>query len=85
VGEILLNSMDADGTRAGFDLRMIEAVRKAVDVPVIASGGAGEVEHFLPAVRAGADAVLAATVFHFGHFRIKDVKDSLRVAGVEVR
>ena len=67
VGEILLNSMDADGTRAGFDLKMIAAVRAAVDVPVIASGGAGAVEHFAPAVRAGADAVLAASVFHFGH------------------
>jgi Imidazoleglycerol-phosphate synthase len=85
VGEILLNSMDADGTRAGFDLAMIAAVRKAVDVPVIASGGAGAVEHFAPAVKAGADAVLAATVFHFGHFRIKDVKESLRAADVEVR
>jgi len=85
VGEILLNSMDADGTRAGFDLKMIAAVRAAVDVPVIASGGAGAVEHFVPAVRAGADAVLAATVFHFGHFRIGDVKDALREAMVEVR
>ncbi|MDN5933471.1 MAG: imidazole glycerol phosphate synthase subunit HisF [Pseudonocardia sp.] len=85
VGEILLNSMDADGTRAGFDLRMIEAVRARVDVPVIASGGAGEVGHFVPAVRAGADAVLAATVFHFGHFRIGDVKQALKEAEVEVR
>src|ERR1700712_241831 len=85
VGEILLNSMDADGTRAGFDLRMIAAVRAAVDVPVIASGGAGRVEDFAPAVRAGADAVLAATVFHFGHFRIGDVKASLRAADVPVR
>ena len=66
MGEILLNSMDADGTRAGFDLKMIAAVRAAVDVPVIASGGAGAVEHFAPAVAAGADAVLAASVFHFG-------------------
>ena len=85
VGEILLNSMDADGTREGFDLRMIAAVRAAVDVPVIASGGAGKVEDFAPAVAAGADAVLAATVFHFGHFRIADVKASLRAAEVEVR
>ena len=85
VGEILLNSMDADGTRAGFDLRMIEAVRKVVDVPVIASGGAGELEHFAPAVAAGADAVLAASVFHFGHLRIGEVKDTLRRARVEVR
>ncbi len=85
VGEILLNSMDADGTRAGFDLAMIAAVRARVGVPVIASGGAGAVEHFVPAVRAGADAVLAATVFHFGHFRIGDVKRALKEALVEVR
>ncbi|ALE74043.1 imidazole glycerol phosphate synthase [Pseudonocardia sp. EC080625-04] len=85
VGEILLNSMDADGTRAGFDLEMIEAVRKVVDVPVIASGGAGAVEHFTPAVRAGADAVLAASVFHFGQLRIGEVKDAMRDGGVEVR
>jgi cyclase len=85
VGEILLNSMDADGTRAGFDLKMIAAVRAAVDVPVIASGGAGAVEHFAPAVRAGADAVLAASVFHFGTLRIGQVKDALRAENVEVR
>jgi cyclase len=85
VGEILLNSMDADGTRAGFDLEMIAAVRAAVDVPVIASGGAGAVEHFAPAVRAGADAVLAASVFHFGTLRIGQVKDALRADDVEVR
>lgn len=85
VGEILLNSMDADGTRAGFDLDMIAAVRRVVDVPVIASGGAGAVDHFLPAVRAGADAVLAASVFHFGMFRINDVKHALRDAELEVR
>ncbi|HEY3896853.1 MAG TPA: imidazole glycerol phosphate synthase subunit HisF [Pseudonocardiaceae bacterium] len=85
VGEILLNSIDADGTKAGFDLEMISAVRAAVTVPVIASGGAGEVEHFPPAVRAGADAVLAASVFHFGQLRIGEVKDGLREAGVTVR
>jgi imidazole glycerol-phosphate synthase subunit HisF len=85
VGEILLNSMDADGTRAGFDLRMIEAVRKVVDVPVIASGGAGALEHFAPAVQAGADAVLAASVFHFGQLRIGEVKDALRSAAMVVR
>ncbi|MDQ6936794.1 MAG: imidazole glycerol phosphate synthase subunit HisF [Actinomycetota bacterium] len=84
-GEILLNSMDADGTRAGFDLELIEAVRGAVDVPLIASGGAGAVDHFLPAVRAGADAVLAASVFHFGEFTVGDVKQALRTGGVEVR
>ncbi|ODU00349.1 MAG: imidazole glycerol phosphate synthase subunit HisF [Pseudonocardia sp. SCN 72-86] len=85
VGEILLNSMDADGTRAGFDIEMIEQVRKVVDVPVIASGGAGKVDDFLPAVRAGADAVLAASVFHFGTLRISEVKDGLRAGAVEVR
>jgi cyclase len=85
VGEILLNSMDADGTQAGFDLEMIKAVRAVVDVPVIASGGAGAVAHFPPAIGAGADAVLAASVFHFGQLRIKDVKDGLRAAHVEVR
>jgi cyclase len=85
VGEILLNSMDADGTKAGFDLELITLVRAAVDVPLIASGGAGAVEHFPPAVEAGADAVLAASVFHFGQLRIGEVKDALRRAGVEVR
>ncbi|MFO7192612.1 MAG: HisA/HisF-related TIM barrel protein, partial [Thermocrispum agreste] len=85
VGEILLNSMDADGTKAGFDLELIRKVRAAVRVPVIASGGAGELEHFPPAVHAGADAVLAASVFHFGHLSIPDVKKTLRVAGIEVR
>src|SRR6201995_3830885 len=85
VGEILLNSMDADGTKAGFDLDMLRAVRAAVTVPVIASGGAGAVEHFAPAVEAGADAVLAASVFHFGTLTISEVKDPLRAAGHEVR
>ncbi|ASU59609.1 MULTISPECIES: imidazole glycerol phosphate synthase subunit HisF [Nocardiopsis] len=84
-GEILLNSMDADGTRSGFDLELIRAVRSRVEVPLIASGGAGAVEHFAPAVAAGADAVLAATVFHFGQFTIADVKKSLREAGHPVR
>jgi len=85
VGEILLNSMDADGTKAGFDLELIRAVRAAVSVPVIASGGAGELAHFPPAVEAGADAVLAASVFHFGELRIAEVKDALRAAGQPVR
>jgi imidazole glycerol-phosphate synthase subunit HisF len=85
VGEILLNSMDADGTKAGFDLELIRAVRAVVDVPVIASGGAGELAHFAPAVGAGADAVLAASVFHFGQLRIAEVKDALRAAGYPVR
>ena len=85
VGEILLNSMDADGTKAGFDLLMIAAVRAAVSVPVIASGGAGAVEHFAPAVHAGADAVLAASVFHFGELTIPQVKDAMRADGIVVR
>ncbi len=84
-GEILLNSMDADGTRAGYDLAMIEAVRAAVTVPVIASGGAGALADFAPAVAAGADAVLAASVFHFGQFRIPEVKQSLAAAGITIR
>ena len=84
-GEILLNSMDADGTKAGFDLELIEAVRAVVDIPVIASGGAGAVGHFPPAVAAGADAVLAASVFHFGDLTIGEVKESLRAAGNAVR
>jgi cyclase len=85
VGEILLNSMDADGTRNGFDLEMLRAVRSVVRVPVIASGGAGALEHFAPAVDAGADAVLAASVFHFGDLSISDVKESIRAAGHQVR
>ena len=85
VGEVLLNSMDADGTRTGFDLELLAAVRAAVHVPVIASGGAGAVEHFAPAARAGADAVLAASVFHFGQLTIGQVKDGLRVEGFPVR
>ncbi|MDN5790695.1 MAG: imidazole glycerol phosphate synthase subunit HisF [Micrococcales bacterium] len=84
-GEILLNSMDADGTRDGFDLELIALVRAAVSVPVIASGGAGRLEHFAPAVAAGADAVLAASVFHFGELTIGQVKDALRAAGAIVR
>jgi cyclase len=84
-GEILLNSMDADGTKNGFDLEMLRDVRAAVGVPVIASGGAGAVEHFPPAVEAGADAVLAASVFHFGELTISQVKESLRAAGRPVR
>ncbi len=85
VGEVLLNSMDADGTLAGFDLDLIRAVRREVAVPVIASGGAGDVAHFAPAVEAGADAVLAASVFHFGKMRIGEVKAALAGAGVPVR
>lgn len=84
-GEILLNAMDADGTTDGFDLELIRAVRREVSIPVIASGGAGAVEHFAPAVDAGADAVLAATVFHFGTLSIRDVKTGLSTAGHPVR
>lgn len=84
-GEILLNSMDADGTKDGYDTEMIAAVRKHVTVPVIASGGAGGLAHFPPAIAAGADAVLAASVFHFGDLRISQVKDTLREAGHPVR
>jgi len=84
-GEILLNAMDADGTQDGFDLDLIRAVRAEVTIPVIASGGAGRVEHFAPAVDAGADAVLAATVFHFGTLRIADVKSALAASGHPVR
>jgi cyclase len=85
VGEILLNSMDADGTTAGYDAAMIEAVRAAVSVPVIASGGAGSVGDFAPAVAAGADAVLAASVFHFGTLSIGEVKSALVESGYDVR
>ncbi len=84
-GEILLNSMDADGTRNGYDTAMISALRAHVSVPVVASGGAGALGHFAPAVTAGADAVLAASVFHFGDLRIGDVKHALRTAGHPVR
>lgn len=84
-GEVLLNSMDADGTTDGFDLEMIRAVREVVDVPLIASGGAGTVQHFVDAARAGADAVLAASVFHYGTLTIGQVKDGLRQAGITVR
>jgi cyclase len=84
-GEILLNSMDADGTMAGFDLELIAAVRAVASVPIIASGGAGTASDFAPAVDAGADAVLAASVFHFGRLRIGDVKAALRAAGQPVR
>lgn len=84
-GEILLNSMDRDGTKDGFDLELISLVRAAVTVPVIASGGAGALAHFPPAVAAGADAVLAASVFHFGELAIGDVKKELAGAGYPVR
>jgi cyclase len=85
VGEILLNSMDADGTRDGYDIELLTAVRRVVTVPVIASGGAGRLEDFAPAVQAGADAVLAASVFHFGALTVGQVKAALREAGHPVR
>jgi cyclase len=84
-GEILLNAMDADGTEGGFDVELVRLVRSAVTVPLVASGGAGRVEHFPPAVQAGADAVLAASVFHFGTLRIAEVKAALAAAGLPVR
>lgn len=85
VGEILLNSMDGDGTKAGFDIELIEKVRAAVSIPVIASGGAGQADHFPPAVEAGANAVLAASIFHFGEVSIAEVKKAMADAGQEVR
>jgi cyclase len=84
-GEILLNSMDADGTKAGYDLPLIELVRANVSIPIIASGGAGKLADFAPAVEAGADAVLAASVLHFGELGIADIKRSLTEAGCVVR
>ncbi|MFJ4219244.1 imidazole glycerol phosphate synthase subunit HisF [Curtobacterium luteum] len=84
-GELLVNSIDADGTKNGFDLELVAAVRAVASVPVIASGGAGHLDHFAPAVDAGADAVLAASVFHRGEMTIGDVKSALRAAGHLVR
>ncbi len=84
-GEILLNSMDGDGTKAGFDLELITKVREAVSIPIIASGGAGRPDHFPPAINAGADAVRAAAIFHFGEVVVEEVKTSLAQAGYEVR
>ncbi|MFW0179172.1 imidazole glycerol phosphate synthase subunit HisF [Rothia sp. P7208] len=85
VGEILLNSIDADGTKTGFDIPMIQAVRSVTKLPLIASGGAGAPEHFPPAIEAGANAVLAASIFHFGEVSIAEVKDAIRDAGYDVR
>lgn len=84
-GELLVNSMDADGTKEGFDLELIRLVRAEAQVPLIASGGAGKLDDFAPAVDAGADAVLAASVFHHGLLGIREVKDALAQAGVTVR
>ncbi len=84
-GELLVNSIDADGTKGGFDLELVGLMRELSSVPVIASGGAGEARDFAPAIRAGADAVLAASVFHTGHLTIGEVKDALAADGIEVR
>ncbi|CAI9385885.1 imidazole glycerol phosphate synthase subunit HisF [Microbacterium sp. T2.11-28] len=84
-GELLVNSIDADGTKDGFDLELVALMRELSSVPVIASGGAGAAEHFAPAIEAGADAVLAASVFHSGQLTIGDVKGALRAEGIEVR
>lgn len=84
-GELLVNSIDADGTRDGFDLELVRLMRDVSSVPVIASGGAGALDDFAPAVAAGADAVLAASVFHSGELRVDQVKDALRAEGVAVR
>ena len=84
-GEILLTSMDRDGTEDGYDLELTSAVAEAVGVPVIASGGAGELHHLVEAVQAGADAVLAASIFHYGRFRVREAKEALAAAGVDVR
>ncbi len=84
-GELLVNSIDADGTKSGFDLELIAAIRAVSSVPVIASGGAGDRSHFAPAVQAGADAVLAASVFHNGELTVSEVKESLAHSGILVR
>lgn len=84
-GEVLLNSMDSDGTKDGYDLELIKAARSAISIPVIASGGAGNLTDFVPAIEAGADAVLAASVFHFGELTISEVKDEIRSHGYPVR
>jgi cyclase len=84
-GELLVNSIDADGTKQGYDLELVAAVRELSSVPVIASGGAGALADFAPAVAAGADAVLAASVFHNGELTVADVKTALSAAGLAVR
>jgi cyclase len=84
-GELLVNSIDADGMKTGFDLELIAAMREVSSVPIIGSGGAGAREHFAPAVQAGADAVLAASVFHNGEMTVGDVKEALAASGIAVR
>jgi cyclase len=84
-GELLINSMDADGTRAGFDLELITKIREISSVPIIASGGAGKISDFVEAAQAGADALLAASVFHSGEISITSVKQALEASGIEAR
>jgi len=84
-GEVLLNSMDKDGTKDGFDLELISLIKKNISVPLIASGGAGKVSHFAPAVKAGADALLAASIFHFQEVSINQVKAELKANNIEIR
>ncbi len=84
-GEILLTSMDRDGTKDGYDLQLVEAVSSAVPVPVIASGGVGTLEHLVDGLTAGADAVLAASIFHFGQHTVHEAKDALAAAGIPAR
>jgi len=84
-GELLVNSIDADGTKQGFDLELVRLMRQVAAVPVIASGGAGALEHFAPAIQAGADAVLAASVFHSGQLTVGQVKEAMAAEGIEVR
>ena len=84
-GEILLTSMDRDGTRSGFDLELLRAVRSAVRLPIVASGGVGGVAHFVEGARTGATGLLAASVFHYGEMRIADAKAALAAAGLPVR
>ncbi len=84
-GEVLLTSIDRDGTRAGYDLELLRAVGSTVDVPVIASGGVGEARHLVEGLEAGADAVLAASIFHFGQHTVAEAKDYLASRGIPVR
>ena len=86
VGEILLTSMDKDGTKSGYDLELLNAITKSLSIPVIASGGVGSIEHFYDGVKTGkADALLAASVFHFNEFSIMDVKNYLKAKNIEIR
>jgi cyclase len=84
-GEFVLNSMDTDGTEGGYDLDLISAVAEKTSLPIVASGGAGSPEHMIAAVNAGAGAVLAASIFHFGEWTIAEVKEHMRQAGIPVR